>query len=101
MQLIYSNNGSGWQRHFRGGTREVLQRLGPDACCTGHGRELFLQFRLFEISSSILFAYRSFLASPPWLQVLEAIWTDEDTQPRNLKERMLDLSTICTELCLS
>lgn len=94
---MHASDAVGWRRHYLFGTRELMQKLGPEACRFGTGKVLLLDIRILEIISTVLYASRSFLATPPWLKTVEFIW---ESQERGLKDAILDLVTLCADHCL-
>lgn len=94
---MHASDAVGWRRHYLFGTRELVQGLGPQACRSGCAKVMLLDIRLLEIISTVLYASRSFLATPPWLETMQFIWENES---RGLKDEILDLVTLCGDHCL-
>jgi len=82
------------------GTSQILQSLGPDGCRTGSNREFLLEIRIFEIARSMLFGERSFLATKPWIDLMQEMWLDDYAVEWSPRERLLDIMTLTSDLCV-
>jgi hypothetical protein len=97
---MYDDTGHGWLWHMLSGTSKILQLLGPERCRTGASREFFLEVRIFEIARAILFSERSFLSQNPWTDLMKDIWAEDYINDWSPRERLLDIMTLVSDLCV-
>lgn len=94
---MHSSDAVGWRRHYLFGTRELVRKLGPRTCRAGIGKAMLSAIRILEIISTILYASRSFLATPPWLETMAYI---SESEKRGSQDAILSLAVICADHCL-
>lgn len=94
---MHSSDAVGWRRHYLFGTRELIRRLGPRTCRSGIGKTMLTAIRILEIISTILYASRSFLATPPWLETMAYI---SESENRGSQDAILSLAIVCADHCL-
>lgn len=82
------------------GTTRILQSLTPDSCRYGAGREFFLEIRIFEIARSMLFGEKSFLSTKPWIDLMQEMWLGDYASEWSPRERLLDIMTLASDLCI-
>jgi len=100
FELMLDHTGDGWIKHIYHGTSQILASRGPKAFRSGAGRRFLLEARTFEVARAIIFSERTFLATPPWLKLMDHLWTRNYAKEWSPKESLLSIMTMCSDLCI-
>ena len=98
-QLMHDPTGQGWVKHMIHGTSRAMEAAGPVLFESGHGRDFYMQARIFEVSRAIIFQESTFLATPAWERLSGSLCGDATLSPRDPLESLMDIMSMCSELC--